>query len=429
MIDLLKTALSSYLLIPLVACIGLFYTLRCGFPQLRQIGGGFRVLFKKGTEDTLSSFAAVAAVLGGNLGTGNIAGIAVALSTGGPGALLWMWIMAFLGMVLKYVGCSLAIQYRKRNAHGKHVGGPMYYIQDALNAPFLAKLYALLLLLSALTVGNLVQVNSLALPLQAASIPGEIIGTIISILVALVIFGGLRRFSVIVSKVVPFMALLYVVGCLIILISYRSELPHALSLIWHYAFTPMSALGGAAGWTLMKVIATGFDRGLFATDAGAGLAPIIHASVGKKPTQSLDAFAKEQSIIAMVSPLIVMVICTLTGLVLITTGVWNQGITSTNACVAAFCKGFNHPWAGHLVTITLVLFAYTTILTWSFCADKAVGFVFGRRFINIFRVIFIAFIPLGSFMQTHIVWSLADIVFNIMVIINVGALAFLYKKI
>lgn len=409
----------------MVCLFGLYLSIKCRFLQCTQFINAWKsFVHDRDPHQKSNSFSAVAAVLGGNLGTGNIAGIAVALGTGGPGALFWMWVMATLGAILKFGGTMLGVLFRKKDDQGEFVGGPMYYLYYGLKSKKLAYLFCIFTILSALTVGNLVQMNSLALPLTDIGVPPIVTGIIMSILVAMVIIGGLERFSHVVSKVVPFMAIFYIIACLSILFMNAKHVLPSLSLIIESAFSPVSMAGGAAGFTILQAIRSGFDRGLFATDVGAGLAPIIHASVESK--QSRLQTALTQGIISTVSPLIVMVVCTLTGLVLIITGAWTgNGLQSTNVCIEAFRIGFNQPMAGHIVTITLFFFAFTTILTWSFCADKAIEFMFSTKAIRKFQILFVMLIPMGVFFKVNVVWSLADLFMNFMLIINLIGLIYL----
>lgn len=403
-----------------MAVVGLYFSIKLRVPQFTKLPQAMRLMFQKGTKETLSSFAAVSAVLGGNLGTGNIAGVAIALHQGGPGTLFWMWVMAALGMTLKMTGCFLGVMYRKRSPHGKYMGGPMYYLRDGLNQKMLSRLYCVFLLLGAITVGNFVQMNSLALPLARMNVPPAATGALMSLLVAVVIFGGLRRFSVVVTKIVPFMAITYVGISLLILGMVPGKTLAALELIFQHAFAPEPVIAGAVGYSIMHIINVGFDRGLFATDAGVGLAPIIHASVGGQTGEALEDLAYKQGLISMVSPLIVMIVCTITGLALLVTDTWNvPGLESTNACVEAFVRGLHWSGAGHIVTITLGLFAFTTILTWSFCADRAVGFLLGNRAIGLFRAFFVVLLPLGALFSVDFVWTVADISMNLMFLINI----------
>ncbi len=430
MLDQFKDILSLYILIPFVTIVGLFFSLRFRFIQCTHVLRAWK--FFLGDRDTsnsrASSFSAVAAVLGGNLGTGNISGIAVALAMGGPGAMFWMWVMATLGATLKFVSCTLGILYRKQNETGESLGGPMYYLAKGLKLKGTAKIYALLAICTALTVGNLVQMNSLALPFTQAGIPPLATGIGMSILIAGVILGGLKRFSRVASTVVPFMAIGYILACAYIISGHLDQVMPAFGLILQAAFAPSALTGGVLGYTVLEGIRVGFDRGLFATDVGVGIDSIIHSSVDSK--KSLTETALIQGLISTVSPLVVMIVCTLTGLVLIITDTWlAPGFESTNMCIEAFKRGFSFDFAGHIITLTLFFFAFTTILTWSFCADKAVEYLFSRKMIRPFQWLFIAFVPLGAIFHVKVVWTIADIFMNLMLIINLIGLVGLYKEV
>ncbi|HRE32220.1 MAG TPA: amino acid carrier protein, partial [Candidatus Berkiella sp.] len=380
------------------------------------------------SDNRSSSFSAVAAVLGGNLGTGNISGIAVALTMGGPGSIFWMWVMATFGAVLKFVGCALGVLYRKKTESGQFVGGPMYYLAKGLGMKKAGKFYCILAILGALTVGNMVQMNSLALPFTQAGIPPLLTGVGVAILVAAVILGGFQRFSTVSSLLVPFMAVGYVVACASILALNFDKIIPAFELIMHAAFAPTAVAGGIAGYTVLEGLRTGFDRGLFATDTGVGVDAIIHASVDSKAP--LTQTALMQGLISTVSPLVVMLVCTLTGLVLIITDSWLiHGLESTNLCIEAFKRGFSFDYAGQIITITLFFFAFTTILTWSYCADKAVEYLFSSKMIRPFQYLFVACIPIGALVHVKFVWTLADIFMNLMLVLNVIALIGLYKEV
>lgn len=287
MLDLInefKNALSLYLLIPLVGTIGLLLSFRFGFIQCSHVFTAWKLFItdRDHTGKRASSFSAVSAALGGNLGTGNISGIAVALTMGGPGALFWMWIMATLGAVLKFVNCALGVLYRQKNDKGENVGGPMYYLSKGLNLKRTSKFYCLLIVCGALTVGNLVQMNSLAIPLISAGVPPYLCGAVMSVLVAAVILGGLHRFSAVVSWVIPFKAITYISLCLVIILLNIEKLLPALKLVFQCAFHPSSVAGGVIGFTILEAVKVGFDRGLFATDVGIGMDSIVHSSVESK---------------------------------------------------------------------------------------------------------------------------------------------------
>ncbi len=430
MIDELKNILSLYFLIPLVAVVGIAFSLRFRFVQCTHMLKAWKFFIgdRDPTGKRSSSFSAVSAVLGGNLGTGNISGIAVALTMGGPGALFWMWVMATFGAILKFVGCALGVLFRQKDEKGEYIGGPMYYLSKGLGLKKTGKLYCLLAIFAALTVGNLVQMNSLALPFTQAGVPPLVTGVGMSIIVAAVILGGLHRFSAVASFVVPFMAVAYIGSCLLIVLLNLDKLLPAIDLIMHAAFSPMSVTGGVMGYTVLQGMRVGFDRGLFATDVGVGIDSIIHSSVESKT--SLTETALTQGLISTLSPLIVMLVCTLTGLVLIMTDTWLiTGLESTNLCIEAFRRGLSTNFAGHIITITLFFFAFTTILTWSFCADKAIEFLFSRKMIRPFQYLFVAIIPLGALFHVKVVWTVADIFMNLMLIINIIGLIGLYKHV
>jgi len=432
MLGELKTVLSVFLLIPLIGLVGLVFSFSLRFVQCTHALKAWRFFFKDRDHSgkRASSFSAVSAVLGGNLGTGNISGIAVALTMGGPGAIFWMWIMATLGSILKFVGCTLGIMYRKKNSKGQFVGGPMYYLANGLGLKKMGKIYCVLAILAAVTVGNLVQMNSLALPFIQAGIEPYYIGIVMSLLVAGVIFGGLKRFSQVASFVVPFLALGYILSCLIILLLHFDKILPATHLIFSAAFDSHAVAGAVLGYAVIEAIRVGFDRGVFATDIGIGIDAIVHSSVECENKSSLTEMALKQGLISTLSPLIVMLVCTLTGLVLLTTGAWQSvGIESTNLCVDAFRRGFGFDWAGQIITVTLFFFAFTTILTWSFCADKAIEYLFSEKWIKPFQCLFVCFIPFGAYLQVSAVWTLADIFMNLMVIVNMCGLIGLYKKV
>lgn len=428
MIEQLKDWLGLFVVVPAIFAVGLYLTIRLRGMQILSLPRACRLVLNTSSEQAMSSFAAFAAVIGGNLGTGNIAGIAVALKTGGPGALFWMWIMALLGAIIKFVGCYLAVLFRSHNAQGYMVGGPMYYLRDGLGKKYLAIIYCVVTLIAALTVGNWVQVNSLALPLKTIGVPAWFTGLLLAFLIAWVTLRGVRSFIGVTTKLVPFMAVLYIASCVYILVSHYQLIFPALELIVQSAFQGSSLVGGALGVTAWQAIRVGFDRGLFATDAGVGIAPILHAQVKSQPR--LEAEALHQGLVSLVAPVVVMLICMLTGCVLLVTGAWTiESAQSTNVCIQAFIRGFDMPVAGHLVTITLSLFAFTTMMTWSHCAEKALEFLLPIHKHYWFKILFIAFIPLGAMASVSMVWSVADIALNLMLLLNLLGVAALSARV
>ncbi len=411
--------LTFYIIFPSIFGLGIYLSIRLRWIQLTQIPQGFRNLLSKceSSEGSISHYEAVSAVLAGNLGTGNISGMAVALATGGPGALVWMWLMAFFGAIIQYVSCFLGVKYRQKNETGELVGGPMYYLNKGMGSPRLAKTFALMVILGAFTAGNLVQVNSVSLPLQRLNIDPLLFGSLVAILVGVVLLGGLQRFARLASSIVPLMAVLYLGTALTILALHIDAVIPAFGTMLSAAFSSESLAGGAIGFGMMKAISAGFSRGIFATDAGTGMAPILQSSA-----RTQDPHAA--GIVALVAPLIVMVVCTVTGLVLIVTGAWNTpGMQSTNLCLYAFETGLGSQIGAYIVMVSLMLFAYTTILAWACCAERAVEYLWGSASISIFRYIFIALVPIGALMHVTVVWVLADIAMSGMVITNLIGIA------
>lgn len=415
-----------YIIFPAILFLGIYLTwsLRC--IQISKLMRGFSLLFKKGNQEegNISHYEAVSAVLAGNLGTGNISGMAIALTTGGPGALVWMWIMSFFGAAIQYASCLLAIKYRIKNEKSHYVGGPMYYLSKGLQARWLAVLFSICLIFGAFTVGNLAQVNSMILPIQKFGGTPWIIGIVIAFFVALVILGGMQRMAKVASAVVPLMALLYLGTAVIILSLYAERIPLALKDIFLSAFgNQLSFFGGVMGFTLMKAVTTGFDRAIFATDSGTGTVPILQSGTRAKDPVTVG-------IVALVSPFIVMIVCTATALVLMITGAYNgTELKSTNMVAFAFDRGIGAPFGTIIVVISLILFGYTTALAWASCLERAVIFLFGQRLIPFFQFLYILLIPLGTFLHVDFIWILADISLSLMVVINLAGIAGLSKEV
>jgi len=350
--------------------------------------------------------------LAGNLGTGNISGMAVAVSTGGPGALVWMWLMAFFGAVIQYASCVLGSHYRKKNERGEYVGGPMYYLRDGLNYPKLSLVFALFTIFGAISVGNFAQINSIVLPLEKMGYNPFYSALVMAFFVGVIVFGGIERVAKFASFVVPFKAMIYMGAAFYIIGSNYELILPAFSLMFKSAFNFSAVAGGSMGFMALKAMTTGFDRGLFATDAGTGIVPILQAS-----QKTSDPF--HAAITTLVAPLMVMIVCSTTGLVLLITGVFTDlSLQSTNMVTTAFAKGLNSEVGGYIVVATLVLFAYTTILAWCYCGEKASEFVGGFRLAILFRWFFIAIVPFGAIIRVHTIWTLADIAITLMVSIN-----------
>lgn len=409
---------------PAIIILGLYLTLRLKCVQVLKLKLSFSSMLRKNHSEQgdITHYQAIAAVLAGNFGTGNISGMAVAITTGGPGALVWMWLMAFLGSSIQYASCLLSVKYREKNTQGEYVGGPMYYLKQGLNSPKLAALFALFAILGAFTVGNFAQVNSLSLPLQEMGINPLLSGIAMAVLAALVILGGIQRMAKVASSVVPVMALLYLGTAIVILIMHIESVLPAFKIMLSSAIKFDSVAGGILGYGLIKTISTGFDRGLFATDAGTGIVPILQASA-KTSHPVVDG------VVTLVAPFLVMIVCTTTGLVLLVTGAWQSELVSTNMVTYAFSFGLSSGIGHYIVMLALILFAYTTIIAWSCCGEKAVGYLWGADKIKWFRYLYIMIIPIGAIAQVDLVWLLADLSICLMLATNLIGVAGLSRDV
>ena len=431
MLELIRDELWKFCVAPIVIISGVYLTIKFKWVQLKLLPNALRLILTKNDSKTtdhkqhLSSFNALAAVLGGNLGTGNIAGVAVAMTTGGVGAIFWMAVIAFFGSVIKFSGCYLGVKYRQKDLDGNYIGGPMYYLSNGLNNKKIAVLYTIFGVLTVFTVGNLVQVNSIVLPLTAKGINPIVSGVSLALFVLLVLDGGMDRFKKVLSSIVPFMAALYIGIAIIIIFLHYDKLFTVFNLIIHSAFTNEAAIGGVAGFTVLQTITVGFARGIFATDTGIGLAPILHSQVASHECEEETAIS--QALVSIVAPFIVIVICIITALVLILTDNYTTiTVGSTNLCIKAFSDGLNTPIAGIIVLATLALFAFTTILTWTHCGEKIVEFI-SPKLTLWFRYLFIAAIPIGAVLSVEFVWAIADIAVGLMLLTNLYGILRLHK--
>ena len=407
----------------LILGTGLYLTIGLAAMPVRKIGYGFRQLFqgRKGTgEGDISPFNALMTSLSATVGTGNIVGVATAVGIGGPGALFWMWCTALLGMATKYGEAVLAVQYRETDERGKKVGGPMYYIRNGLgkNWAWLGFLFALFGMLAGFGIGNTVQANSVADAMNSAfGIPDVVSGIVMMVLVGLVLLGGIQRIANVAGKIVPFMAVLYLLVTTFILLMNVTAIPAAFALVIDSAFNPVAAGGGFAGATIMLAIRMGVARGIFSNEAGLGSAPIAHAAAETdNPVR--------QGTIAMLGTFIdTLVICTLTGLVLIVTGAWNGGNEGAALTTAAFSSAL--PYGDKLVSISLALFAFTTVIGWSYYGERCAEYLMGVKVIVPFRVLWVAAVYIGADLNLGLVWGIADTLNGMMAIPNLVGLLLL----
>jgi alanine or glycine:cation symporter, AGCS family len=409
----LNQSFTFFVIFPAILICGLLLTYKLKYLQITKLPLSFKYLIKseEGTG-SITHYEAISAVLAGNFGTGNISGMAVALSVGGPGALVWMWIMSFFGSIVQYASCLLGVKYREKNEDGEYVGGPMYYLSRGLNKRTLGVLFSICAILGAITCGNFAQVNSVMLPLQSLGVQPLAVGVFLAIISGVVILGGISRFAKVASSIVPLMAFIYFVTALIILFRFKAEVPDALSLMFKSAFTMKSTLGGALGFGLFKALSTGFERGVFATDVGTGLAPILQAGAQTK-NPVIDA------VISLIAPFMVMLVCTTTALIILVTKAHELVyLKSTNMVTFAFDKGLDHPIGKYIVIGSLFLFAYTTILAWCCVAEKAWGFIFGTKNLRKMQLLYIFLIPIGSLVHVDLIWLFADIIISCMLTLN-----------
>ncbi|MFO7964624.1 MAG: sodium:alanine symporter family protein [Desulfobacterales bacterium] len=354
-------------------------------------------------EGEITHFQALSAALSATIGTGNIAGVGTAIALGGPGALFWMWVTAVFGMSLKYGECLLSLKFRTIHENGTVGGGPMYYLQNGLGKKWLAVLFAFFAIVASFGIGNMVQANSVAEPVQAYfGVPKIITGLAIAGLVFAVIVGGIKRIGRVASRLVPFMCFFYVLGAMIIIVRHIEFIPQAFSLIFEGAFTGTSAMGGFAGAGVAQAIRFGIARGLFSNEAGLGSAPIAHgAAQTKEPVR--------EGLVAMLGPFIdTLTICTMTGLVIISTGAYDSGLTGTELTARGFDLGLGI-FGGYTVAFGIMLFAFSTAVSWSYYGDRCVDYLFGEKWVSPYRVLYCTLLPVGAAIKLELVWTISDI--------------------
>lgn len=408
-------------LLILLVGTGIYLTVRLGLLQVLKLPKAFKLIFAddKGQGD-ISSFAALATALAATVGTGNIVGVATAIKAGGPGALFWMWIAAFFGMATKYSEGLLAIKYRTRDDNGEVSGGPMYYILNGMGKRWkpLAIFFAVAgILVAYFGIGTFSQVNSIASSLENSfGLAPQIVSIVVAVIVAIIIFGGIKSISKVAEKVVPFMAIIYILATLAVIFTNFDQILPAFGQIFTGAFSGTAAVGGFAGAVVKEAIQKGIARGVFSNESGLGSAPI--AAAAAKTEEPV-----EQGLVSMTGTFIdTIIICTLTGLSIIVTEKWTvAGLEGAPLTQAAFSSLFGTPGALAL-TFCLVLFAFTTILGWSYYGERCFEFLFGTKHIKLYRVIFVIMVALGGFLKLELIWIIADIVNGLMALPNLIAL-------
>jgi len=512
---------------------GIFFTIYLGFPQIKYFSHGWRILsgkyVKPSTEGETTPFQALTTALSGTIGTGNIGGVALAIFLGGPAAIFWMWVVAFLGMTTKFVEVTLAHKYREKLADGSIAGGPMFYIENGLNMKWLAVIFSVCLLMMCIGTGNMPQINNIALVMNDTfDIPKWLTGLVLAILLWMVIIGGIKRIAQIASKLVPFMAFWYILGALAVIIGNYENIIPSLKLIFVHVFSPAAAVGGFLGASVAAALTRGVNRGLYSNEAGQGSAPIAHAT-------SKTENPIEEGMVSILEPFIdTIVVCTLTGLVILASGVWNQKfenefeasamdylkgsysetsseedlitlrnyyyernenieftgelnvsegvltsedvtlmhnrsfaeettyrdretdqsfsgvisveegkiinpgdfiiegkslLRSADLTGKAFTKSIFGEYGQYIVAFGLLLFAFSTVIAWSYYGDRATAHLFGEGWILYYRIVYVGAFFIAAVVDTKIIWDIATVIGPIATIPNLIALILLRKEI
>ena len=419
--DILWNSLLLFLLVG----TGVFFTIRLRGVQLRRFGEGVHRVFgnftlrgKKADDQGMSSFQALATAIAAQVGTGNITGCATALVSGGPGALFWVWVSAFFGMATIYAEAVLAQRYRT-TVNGKVTGGPAYYIRAAFKGTFgkvLAGVFSVLIILALGFMGNMVQSNSIGDAFHNAFGMSHLaVGIVVAVIAAFIFLGGVQRIAAVTEKIVPIMAAFYIVGCVVILVINYKALPNAFTQIFVLAFNPQAMAGGVAGVTVQQAMRFGVARGLFSNEAGMGSTPHAHALAKVN-------HPREQGAVAILGVFIdTFVVLTLTGLVLITSGLIPEGLTGTALTQAAFSQAFGG-FGPVFIAICMFFFAFSTIIGWYFFGQSNFKSLFGEKALPVYSVIVVVFILVGSTLKVDLVWAMADFFNGLMAVPNLLAL-------
>jgi AGCS family alanine or glycine:cation symporter len=423
-----------YAVLALLVPTGIYFIIRLKFLNVTKFWHAIRVVAgkydKKGDKGDVSHFKALTTALSATVGTGNIVGVSLAIYWGGPGAIFWMWVTGFLGMILKYAECTLSHKYRQFNSDGSVSGGPMYYMEYGLKgmlgkgAKVLAIVFAVATVLCSLGTGNMAQANSMTGALFTSySIDAWLSGIVITFLVLLVIVGGIKRIAEVTSLLVPFMAILYFIAAVTVLTVMYADIPAAFRLIFYDAFHGEYAKEAGILGGLFLAMTWGIKRGLFSNEAGQGSAPIAHAAAKTE-------HPAREGLVASLEPLIdTLIICTLTALVIIVTGAWDSDEQGVGMTIVGMKTGLGHigmqHWGEHIVTGGLILFAFSTVISWSYYGTRSINYLFGEKYIRPYRYVYALFVFFGSIFGLELVWHFVDMVITFMTIPNLIALLLL----
>lgn len=429
---ILNSYLSDIILIVLLLGSGLFFTIKLGGIQFKNMALAFKLTFKdvfKKNKHGISSFSALAVSLAAQVGTGNVAGVATAIISGGPGAIFWMWLSSILGMATIFAEAVLAQLFREKDENGNYYGGPSFYIKKGLGKKYptlskiLAASFSLFIIMALGFIGNMVQANSIATSVEASfKVPVILTGIIIAIFTSFIFIGGIKRIAKFSHLVVPFMAIIYLILAIVILFRFHENIIPTIKLIFYSAFNPKAALGGGLGITLKKAISKGVGRGLFSNEAGMGSTPHAHATAH-------TIHPAVQGFSAMVGVFVdTILVCSATAFIILLTNAEKSNLDGALVTQKAFVSAFG-PFGGYILTICLVFFAFSTIVGWYYFGETNVIYLFGKEKLIIYRILVMLFIIIGSFTSIKLVWNMADLFNSLMVIPNVIGLILLHKHV
>jgi AGCS family alanine or glycine:cation symporter len=424
-IESFNSWLNSYVWgLPMIALLigtGVLLTILTGAAQIRYLGRALSEVLGKltqsgGGEGNVRPFQAVATALASTVGVGNIAGVATAISIGGPGALFWLWVSGLFGMCTKYAEIVIALNYREKDASGTMRGGAMYILKNGLGLPWLGAVFALITALAAFGIGNMVQANSVADAMQSTfGVSTSTTGIVMAIITGAVILGGIKRIGQVTELLVPFMALLYLGGGIVILITHASHIPAAFALVFEGAFTGTAAAGGFAGSTIAMALRYGVARGLFSNEAGLGSAPMVHAAADTDHPVRQGLYGIFEVFVDT------LLICTTTGLVILVTDTWTSGATGAALSTTAFETGLPGTWGDIVVTGGLLLFSFSTVVGWSYYGETGIVYLLGAKAAMPYRLAWLVFIYLGAVGSLQLIWDVADTLNGLMAIPNLIA--------
>jgi AGCS family alanine or glycine:cation symporter len=409
-------------LLILLLGVGFWLTFRLGGIQFRNLFYALRLAFSKERkgEGDISHFGALMTALAATVGMGNIAGVSTAVALGGPGAIFWMWVTGLVGMATKYSESFLAVKYRQVNHNGEISGGPMYYLEHGLGQKWLGVCFAIFGSCAAFGIGNMIQANTAANAVATSMGTSKFsVGIILSVLTAMVILGGIKRISEVASVFVPVMVVIYFVGALIVILSHLNQLGMGIKLIFEHAFTGTAATSGFIGATLAQTIRYGVARGLFSNESGMGSAPIAAAAAKTN-------HPSKQALVSMSGTFLdTIIVCSLTAMALASTGVWVSGETGVALTMQAFSEGLPGHWGNFIVTLGAITFAFSSILAWEYYGEKCFEYLFGDKWVHLYRYLWVLFVFVGSIVKLELVWNFSDAMNALMAVPNLIGLVLL----